>query len=166
MRRGIDEYGDDFVFGANAVPADEGAGADFDSEDPALTEWYVDATTQPIAKVTAEDVHRTLEPGRIQPRGENLPERAASGEASLTVGEKLAKESLEMADEHPADSPNITDALAADASEADTRTDAATGGAVRADSGADETGAEGSGTDVSGTDDSGSDDGSGEGRGR
>jgi len=87
VRRGIDEYGDDFVFGASEVPAEEGAGAGFDSEDPALVEWYVDATTGPIETVTSEDVRRTLEPGRIQHRGENVPERAASGEASQTVGE-------------------------------------------------------------------------------
>lgn len=92
VRRGIDEYGDDFVFGASEVPADEGAGAGFDSTDPALTDWYVDATTGPIETVTAEDVQRTLDPGRIQPRGENLPERAASGEASQTVGEHRRKE--------------------------------------------------------------------------
>lgn len=88
VRRGIDEYGDDFVFEASEVPADEGAGAGFDSEDPALTEWYIDATTGPIDTITAEDVRRTLEPGRIQDPAENPPSRAASGDASLTVGEK------------------------------------------------------------------------------
>ena len=87
VRRGIDEFGDDFVFGASEVPADEGAGAGFDSTDPALTDWYVDATTGPIETVTSEDVQRTLEPGRIQPRGENVPDRAASGESSQVVGE-------------------------------------------------------------------------------
>lgn len=88
VRRGIDEYGDDFVFDVSEVPADEGAGAGFDSDDPALTDWYVEATTGPIDTVTAEDVRRTLEPGRIQPRGANVPEHAASGDASLTVGER------------------------------------------------------------------------------
>lgn len=91
VRRGIDEYGDDFVFGVSEVPADEGAGAGFDSDDPTLTDWYVDATTEPIETVTAEDVRRTLEPGHIQPRGKNVPERAASGEASQTVGEHRRK---------------------------------------------------------------------------
>nr|WP_244857636.1 BCCT family transporter [Agromyces archimandritae] len=91
VRRGIDEYGDDFVFGASEVPADEGAGAGFDSEDPALTEWYVDATTGAIETVTPEDVQRTLEPGHIQPRGVDVPERAASGEASQVVGEHRKK---------------------------------------------------------------------------
>lgn len=91
VRRGIDEYGDDFVFGVSEVPAEEGAGAGFDSEDPALTEWYVEATTGPIETVTAEDVQRTLEPGRIQPRDQHPPERAASGDASLTVGERTGE---------------------------------------------------------------------------
>lgn len=88
VRRGIGEYGDDFVFGTSEVPADEGAGAGFDSTDPALTDWYVDATTGPIEHVTAEDVQRTLEPGRIQPKGPERPENIASGDASLVVGEK------------------------------------------------------------------------------
>ena len=91
VRRGIDEFGDDFVFGASEVPADEGAGAGFDSTDPALTDWYVDATTGPIETVTPEDVQRTLEPGRIQPKGENVPEKAASGEASQVVGERVSR---------------------------------------------------------------------------
>lgn len=43
VRRGIDEHGDDFVFGVAEVPAEEGARANFDSDDPALTEWYTDA---------------------------------------------------------------------------------------------------------------------------
>ncbi|QIM19493.1 BCCT family transporter [Leucobacter coleopterorum] len=51
VRRGIDKHGDDFVFGTSPVPADEGAGAGFDSADPALTDWYVDATTQPIETI-------------------------------------------------------------------------------------------------------------------
>ena len=88
VRRGIDEYGDDFVFGASEVPADEGAGAGFDSTDPGLTEWYVDATTGPIMQVTPEDIQRTLEPGRIQAPGPERPEHTASGDASLTVGER------------------------------------------------------------------------------
>ena len=89
VRKGIDEYGDDFVFGASEVPEDQGAGAGFDSDDPALTEWYVDAATGPITSITTEDVRRTLEPGRIQPQGRNLVDRAASGEASMTVGERV-----------------------------------------------------------------------------
>lgn len=84
VRRGIDEYGDDFVFGASEVAADEGAGAGFDSEDPTLTDWYVDATET----VNAKDIARTLEPGRIQKRAANPQSQAASGDASLTVGEK------------------------------------------------------------------------------
>ena len=92
VRRGIDEYGDDFVFEASEVPSDEGAGAGFDSSDPALTDWYVEAKTGPMEKVSSEDVRRVLEPGRIQPPGKDLPSRAASGEASMTVGEKEGRE--------------------------------------------------------------------------
>ncbi|MET4058747.1 glycine betaine transporter [Arthrobacter sp. UYP6] len=47
VRRGIDEHGDDFVFGAAHVPEEEGAGADFQSDDPALTEWYTDGVQDP-----------------------------------------------------------------------------------------------------------------------
>lgn len=46
VRRGIAEHGDDFVFGATEVPAAEGAGADIETDDPALTEWYETATGQ------------------------------------------------------------------------------------------------------------------------
>ncbi|MBO0897379.1 BCCT family transporter [Arthrobacter sp. zg-ZUI10] len=47
VRRGIGEHGDDFVFGAAPVSEDEGAGADFESDDPALTEWYTEAVQDP-----------------------------------------------------------------------------------------------------------------------
>jgi choline/carnitine/betaine transport len=86
VRLGIEEHGDDFVFGATEVAAHEGAGANIDTDDPALTEWYETATEQ-IPLVTAEDVARTLEPGRIQPKGPDHPEHTASGDASLVVGE-------------------------------------------------------------------------------
>lgn len=46
VKRGIAEHGDDFVFGATEVPAAEGAGADIETDDPALTEWYETATGQ------------------------------------------------------------------------------------------------------------------------
>lgn len=100
VRRGIEEHGDDFVFDVSEVPAEQGAGAWLDSDDPALTEWYTDATTGAIQTVDPadassgprtvrpEDVRRTLEPGRIQPAGPGRPEHAASGDASLTVGEE------------------------------------------------------------------------------
>ncbi|WP_018297408.1 BCCT family transporter [Corynebacterium lubricantis] len=42
VKRGIDEHGDDFVFGTDRVASEEGAGAKFDSEDEALTEWYTE----------------------------------------------------------------------------------------------------------------------------
>lgn len=87
VRRGIVEHGDDFVFEAAEVAADEGAGAGIDTDDSALTEWYETATGQ-IPIVTAQDVTRTLEPGRIQPKGPGDPTHTASGDASLTVGEE------------------------------------------------------------------------------
>lgn len=43
VRRGIEDHGDDFVFGSDEVPAAEGAGAWLDTDDPSLTEWYTDA---------------------------------------------------------------------------------------------------------------------------
>lgn len=87
VRKGIAEHGDDFVFSASEVPAQDGAGAWLDTEDPSLTEWYVDAVTGEIGTVTSEDVQRTLEPGHIQPKGPDRPDHTASGDASLTVGE-------------------------------------------------------------------------------
>ncbi|WP_072312923.1 BCCT family transporter [Agrococcus sp. Marseille-P2731] len=85
VRLGIEEHGDDFVFGSSEVVADDGAGAWLDTEDPALTEWYTDATTGPIS---SEDVLRSLEPGRIQRKGEDRPDHTASGDNALTVGEE------------------------------------------------------------------------------
>ncbi|WP_413316623.1 BCCT family transporter [Agrococcus sp. 1P02AA] len=85
VRMGIEEHGDDFVFGASEVPADDGAGAWLDTGDPALTEWYTDATTGPIS---SEDVLRTLEPGRIQQKGPDRQGNTASGDNALTVGEE------------------------------------------------------------------------------
>ena len=85
VRLGIEEHGDDFVFGSSGVVADDGAGAWLDTEDPALTEWWTDAASGPVS---ADDVLRTLEPGRIQRRGPERPDHTASGDASLTVGEE------------------------------------------------------------------------------
>lgn len=86
VRRGIAEHGDDFVFSSTEVMAAEGAGAGIDTDDPALTEWYEAATGQGPG-VTAEDITRTLTPGRIQPKGPGDPTHTASGDTSLTVGE-------------------------------------------------------------------------------
>ncbi|WP_312716215.1 BCCT family transporter [Corynebacterium flavescens] len=52
VAQGIDDHGDDFVFGVTKVPSDQGAGADFETNDPALTEWYTDA----VADDPEEDV--------------------------------------------------------------------------------------------------------------
>lgn len=40
--RGIGAHGDDFGFRIHQVPEAEGAGADFDSDDPALVAWYAE----------------------------------------------------------------------------------------------------------------------------
>ncbi|RBP64231.1 choline/carnitine/betaine transport [Brevibacterium sanguinis] len=84
VRRGIEDHGDDFVFNATEVAKDEGAGAGLDTEDPTLTEWYLDATGD-LDSVHAEDVRRTLEPGRIQKPGGHRPGDFASGDESLTT---------------------------------------------------------------------------------
>ncbi|MDR4533128.1 BCCT family transporter [Glutamicibacter sp. PS] len=87
IRRGIEDYGDDFVFNATAVDKEEGAGAGLHTEDPQLTEWYLQATGE-IDLVKPGDITRTLQPGKIQHEHEQNPEHTASGDASLTVGEK------------------------------------------------------------------------------
>lgn len=94
VRRGIEEHGDDFVFEAHATEEGEGAGAFLDHDDPAIGDWYNEAVTGAIdiiEPVSAEDVRRTLEPGRIQPKGPEHPEHTASGDSSLTVGEERRK---------------------------------------------------------------------------
>ncbi|MCQ2002152.1 BCCT family transporter [Arthrobacter zhaoxinii] len=57
VRRGIDEHGDDFVFGTAHVPEAEGAGADFESDDPALTDWYTDNVQTPDIVEGPEEEH-------------------------------------------------------------------------------------------------------------
>ncbi|WIM67227.1 BCCT family transporter [Corynebacterium breve] len=46
VKAGIEEHGDDFVFDVTEVDEAEGAGAEFDSENPAHTEWYTDVATE------------------------------------------------------------------------------------------------------------------------
>lgn len=55
--RGIDKHGDDFVFGTAEVASGEGAGADFESDDPTLSEWYTTA-----AEAAADDESSTTTP--------------------------------------------------------------------------------------------------------
>jgi choline/carnitine/betaine transport len=106
VRLGIEEHGDDFVFGSSEVAADDGAGAWLDTDDPALTEWWTDAAT---GSVSAADVLRTLEPGRIQPKGPDRPDHQASGDNALTVGEERAEQRRQRREErrsgHDADEP-------------------------------------------------------------
>ncbi len=63
VRAGIAEHGDDFVFGASQIEAERGAGAWLDTEDPALTEWYTDATTGSVPIVDAEGPQAQLAAG-------------------------------------------------------------------------------------------------------
>ena len=63
VRRGIEDHGDDFVFGSDEVPAAEGAGAWLDTDDPALTDWYVEA-----------------QDGATGPEGETADGQALTGE--------------------------------------------------------------------------------------
>lgn len=55
VRRGIDEHGDDFVFGTARVE-EEGAGADFESDNPALTQWYTDSALREVEEELPDGV--------------------------------------------------------------------------------------------------------------
>jgi glycine betaine transporter len=66
VRRGIDEHGDAFVFGTTEVAEAQGAGADFESDDPSLTEWYTGSL--PIVG-EAEDELPDNRPGGAEPPG-------------------------------------------------------------------------------------------------
>ncbi|HLS04602.1 MAG TPA: BCCT family transporter [Actinomycetales bacterium] len=88
VRMGIADYGDDFVFGSSAVVSDDGAGAWLDTEDPALTDWYVEATKGATRTVDADDILRTLEPGRIQPPGPPRPDHVASGDEAMQAARR------------------------------------------------------------------------------
>lgn len=66
------------------MESEEGAGAWLDTEDPELTEWFMEATEE-LSPVDAEDIFRTLRPGKIQPKGAPRPEHTASGERAMTT---------------------------------------------------------------------------------
>ena len=101
VRLGISDYGDNFVFGSSQVVADDGAGAWLDSEDPALSDWYVEAAGDEISTIDADDVRRTLDPGRIQAPGPPRPEHIASGDEAMHAARRArirrAAAELEMA---------------------------------------------------------------------
>ncbi|GEK79623.1 BCCT family transporter [Agrococcus baldri] len=105
VRLGIEEHGDDFVFGSSEVVADDGAGAWLDTDDPSLTEWWTDATTGPVSSA---DVIRNLDPGRIQRKGPDRPDHTASGDNALTVGEERAERRRHEREvrRHPHDEPD------------------------------------------------------------
>lgn len=72
VRRGIDQHGDDFIFGAEQVPESHGAGADFESDDPALSEWFTDnATEEYIEEVTSTQAAQREEHERFAEAQEN-----------------------------------------------------------------------------------------------
>ncbi|MBP2436435.1 BCCT family transporter [Microbacterium amylolyticum] len=60
VRKGIEEYGDDFVLGATEVAPADGAGSDIDTDSPALTEWW-DTATEAIEIIPAADSAETDE---------------------------------------------------------------------------------------------------------
>lgn len=62
IRRGIREYGDDFVFSSGPTARDRGAGAWLDTHDPSLTLWYEEAlVAEDNAVVALEDVAEAAE---------------------------------------------------------------------------------------------------------
>ena len=67
----------------------EGAGAWLNSQDPDLTDWYVDHTDS-YEILTADDVLRTLAPGTIQPKGPDREDLTSSGEKSMSVQRRRA----------------------------------------------------------------------------
>ncbi|PRA00043.1 choline transporter [Arthrobacter sp. MYb229] len=87
IRRGIEDFGDDFVFNATEVRKEEGAGAGLGTKDPLLTDWYLQATGE-IDLVNPADIASSRQPGAIQRERQAEPTPTASADASLSVGEK------------------------------------------------------------------------------
>lgn len=53
VRRGIDVDGDDLIFGAQHAPESQGAGAKFETNDPAMSDWFTEnASEQNMTEVT------------------------------------------------------------------------------------------------------------------
>lgn len=71
VRRGIDEHGDDFVFGTAKVAESEGAGAGFESDNPALTEWY----TESAALEIEEELPDKATPGGTEHKSERSDQK-------------------------------------------------------------------------------------------
>ncbi|MDK7185428.1 BCCT family transporter [Winkia neuii] len=69
VHSGIEEYGDDFVFGTSEVPSGEGAGTstDYDSADPSLSEWYTEVDSKGAVSSGGTDTPE----GQNQNEGEN-----------------------------------------------------------------------------------------------
>ncbi|WP_435201204.1 BCCT family transporter [Janibacter sp. GS2] len=102
VRLGIADHGDDFVFGSSQVASDHGAGAWLNSTDPELSDWYLDAAGE-LRAVTSEDIRRTLDPGRIQPRGPERPDFLASGEAAMSTGTRRRRHPERESVDQPVD---------------------------------------------------------------
>lgn len=103
VRLGIADFGDDFVFGSSAVAKDEGAGGWIDSADPSLVAWYL-KNAEAGEILTAEDVRRTLSPGRIQPKGPPRPDLTASGDEATATGRsrrEMRRRERSVAPAHP-----------------------------------------------------------------
>ncbi|WP_217133533.1 BCCT family transporter [Leucobacter chinensis] len=102
--RGIDEYGDDFVFEASEVPEDEGAGMGFDSSDPQLTDWYVDATTSSMPIIKNELTGEQPDASLAQLTGAEAPQQllgsaSASDSAPAEEAADAAVAGTESSDE-------------------------------------------------------------------
>jgi choline/carnitine/betaine transport len=86
VRIGIEEHGDDFVFGSSEVEAEQGAGAWLDTEDPALSEWYTDATGT-IDIVDPNAAASDTGQATATSTGDGDASRTASGDETLTAGD-------------------------------------------------------------------------------
>lgn len=60
VEHGLQEHNGDFIFGSSAVPGSQGAGADIESDDPYLHEWYTESATDEYLadKATIRDQQR------------------------------------------------------------------------------------------------------------
>ena len=97
VKLGIDEYGDDFVFGTSGVAAADGAGAEsgFDSDDPTLTDWYVEATTGPIEQIKAQHTQTDAQPTDVETRDSQSAETGRDTVVSADQGQNPAHQTEE-----------------------------------------------------------------------
>lgn len=55
VRRGLDEHNGNFIFGADPVPQSQGAGAEFEKDDPNLSEWYTEVASEEYLSEQAKE---------------------------------------------------------------------------------------------------------------